>query len=212
MTITWTKNHPEADYSSYSGIDSEGNVYTRTANGEVYTVTTPDGRKACGWTADEALKSALSMPILAAALTNAELDQAIAGADTARESAWAAQSAVTTADGYNFRSVNAVANQALEAELVYRDLCAEREQREITRADLGRLIGEIRAYPMEWSKTGPWTYAVSGSNRVHRADRLVDFCRNHNMPYQLSYSDGQVEVAFWRNHISSLATAASGRS
>ncbi len=56
--ITWTKDHPEATYSSFTGRDENGNVFHQSANLETVTVTTPDGRQGMGWTAEQALKSA----------------------------------------------------------------------------------------------------------------------------------------------------------
>ena len=57
-TIIWTKDHPEAKYSTYTGIDKDGNVYHQTAN--VITVTLPDGRKGVGWSPAGAFLAAKS--------------------------------------------------------------------------------------------------------------------------------------------------------
>ncbi len=152
-----------------------------------------------------------NLPVLAAALTNAELDEAIAEAYDARETAWAAQLQVTVANGFSQGQTHFTDKQALQAEAHYRGLCAEREHRDAVRAALGELIGDIRAYPLKWSNAGPWTYGLSGATRMHRADRLVDFFRNHNMPYKLAFDNGEVQVTFWRNHISSLAALTSAR-
>ena len=57
MTIKWTEDYPKSMYSSMTGIDEAGNIYRTPANRETVTITTPDGRKAIGWTAEDALKS-----------------------------------------------------------------------------------------------------------------------------------------------------------
>ena len=62
MKITWTKDHPRAQYSSHSGIDEQGNRYWENACREVVQCQTPDGRTGQGWTAGEALRNALSEP------------------------------------------------------------------------------------------------------------------------------------------------------
>jgi hypothetical protein len=60
--ITWTVDHPGEDYSSRTGTDEDGNTFHVPANGETVTVKTADGREAIGWTAEEALAIALSLP------------------------------------------------------------------------------------------------------------------------------------------------------
>ena len=56
MTIKWTEDNPTATYTSMTGVDEAGNIYRTPANRETVTITTPDGRKAIGWTAEEALR------------------------------------------------------------------------------------------------------------------------------------------------------------
>ena len=60
MQIKWTKKEPDMEFSGENGIDENGNRYYITANKEVVTVTTPDGKHGMGWTAEEALEIALN--------------------------------------------------------------------------------------------------------------------------------------------------------
>lgn len=62
MNIQWTKDIPDSYYSSYTGYDEDGNRYFRSAEGDVFTCTTPDGRAATGWTSDEAYCLAKEQP------------------------------------------------------------------------------------------------------------------------------------------------------
>jgi len=55
--ITWTKDHPEADYSTRTGKDENGNVFHMNASLEIVTVVTSHGHTGMGWTAEEALKN-----------------------------------------------------------------------------------------------------------------------------------------------------------
>lgn len=65
MTIRWTKDHPQDDFSSRTGVDENGNTFHMPANGETVTVATPDGRHGMGWTPSEALQSA-AQPVITA--------------------------------------------------------------------------------------------------------------------------------------------------
>lgn len=60
MNITWRKDHPEAQYSSLSGIDEHGNKYWMNACLEICQCETPNGSIGQGWTAEEALRNAKS--------------------------------------------------------------------------------------------------------------------------------------------------------
>lgn len=69
MSIHWTKDHPEDDFSSRTGTDENGNTFHMPANGETITVTTPDGRNGLGWTPTEALQSVVQPAATADALS-----------------------------------------------------------------------------------------------------------------------------------------------
>ena len=58
--IKWHEDFKTSTWASMTGTDKEGNIFHVTANGEVYTCITPDGRKGQGWTAKEALANAQS--------------------------------------------------------------------------------------------------------------------------------------------------------
>jgi hypothetical protein len=73
MKINWTVDHPEANYSTKTGTDEAGNRFRMTANGEVVTVTTPDGREGQGWTAEQALANATRPQVLALRPTTDDL-------------------------------------------------------------------------------------------------------------------------------------------
>jgi hypothetical protein len=63
QTIQWTVDHPEAEFSSRSGVDGNGNRYRENACREIVTCRTADGREGQGWTASEALANAQSAPV-----------------------------------------------------------------------------------------------------------------------------------------------------
>lgn len=65
MKILWTVDHPEVAYSSLTGFDDAGNKYYQTANREVVGVELTDGRRAQGWTPEEALRAALTSEAVA---------------------------------------------------------------------------------------------------------------------------------------------------
>jgi hypothetical protein len=57
--IKWKKDDPETlGYSSYSGLDEQGNKWYMTANLECVGVELIDGRKGFGWNEREAWKNA----------------------------------------------------------------------------------------------------------------------------------------------------------
>ncbi len=59
MTVNWITTEID-DQSGTRGSDMDGNKYFSPIGGETVYCTTPDGRKGCGWTAAQALESALS--------------------------------------------------------------------------------------------------------------------------------------------------------
>lgn len=60
MTISWVKLHPDMEFSSLIGFDSDGNQYCMPANKETCNVIMKDGRSGSGWTAEAALEEAKS--------------------------------------------------------------------------------------------------------------------------------------------------------
>ena len=58
MNIQWTNDHPEAEFSSRTGIDEAGNRYHEDAAREVVSCTMPDGRTGTDWTPEKALRNA----------------------------------------------------------------------------------------------------------------------------------------------------------
>jgi hypothetical protein len=57
--ITWTVDHPEADYSTRSGVDQDGNRYRMTANLEIVSCWLTDGRVGESWTGEGAYYDAM---------------------------------------------------------------------------------------------------------------------------------------------------------
>ena len=45
------------EWKNRTGKDAQGNIYRSPEHGETVTVETPDGRKGCGWTPEEALQN-----------------------------------------------------------------------------------------------------------------------------------------------------------
>jgi hypothetical protein len=58
MKITWTKDFKDSMYSSHTGVDEQGNIYHESANMEIVSVETLDGKHGIGWTAEESLENA----------------------------------------------------------------------------------------------------------------------------------------------------------
>lgn len=61
MQVNWITTEID-DQNGTRGSDMDGNKYFSPPSGETVYCTTPDGRKGCGWTAAQALESALSEP------------------------------------------------------------------------------------------------------------------------------------------------------
>ncbi len=59
IMVNWLTTQID-DQSGTRGYDMDGNRYFAPPSGETVYCTTPDGRKGCGWTAAQALESALS--------------------------------------------------------------------------------------------------------------------------------------------------------
>jgi len=132
-------------------------------------------------------------------ITNAELDAAIDEARANAIHAWYIQSIVTVEDGYTYEQAEEALRQAEEAQAYYEALYNEREARDMLRHELAAVLREINVAVYWWIQNGPWAYSIRGEQRIARAQRLVDFCRNHNMPFEVEPIPNGVTVKFWRN-------------
>ncbi len=132
-------------------------------------------------------------------MTNNELDEAIVEARGEAIRAWSAQCRTTVEDGYSHDRAEAALRRAEEAQAYYEALYNEREARDMLRHELAAVLRENGAAVIWWIQNGPWTYGFRGEQRIARAQRLVEFCRNHNMPFEVDSIPNGVAVKFWRS-------------